>query len=605
MLRTMRQKMAIVIWILVIAFVGTIIFSWGMGGVQSSDPRVKGIIAEVNGEDVSYDELRALEDNKVKSQNNKEMTDVDAARLRNQAWDDLVSMVVFRQEVLENEIIVSPSKLYGEILENPVDDLKQNPQFLENGRFSQKKYEDFIKNPRPEFGDLYRAIEGVYLNRLPGIMMDDMAKRSVYVTDYEARKDFIDNNVKSEVKYIKVSAKAYEIADSTITNEEMEKYFAENKDKLNKTPERRNFEYVLFSKEMTKEDSNIIREDIQFALDEINKGQKFESVAKAYSEDGSAANGGSLGWFGRGRMVPAFEKAAFEAEVGEVVGPVETRFGAHLIKVEDKKEKDGEITEINARHILIKWKASSETIDEARYTAAQFEEELFQNGKTSEAFDIAVKNTGAEVKVSEYIGKTDRTDEFGFVPGIGDFLFDNETGAVSARLYSTRGYLFIRINSVIPETEKTLDEVKDYIRGRIKMERQLDMAITDLKEVYPQLSDTTSFNNFASDEKFNVGITKPFGKKNFVQGIGRDPEFISKAFDLEVGKVSEPFKGETNAYIMTVVNRDEFSEETFDKEKSKIKEKLAKSKNNRVFNLWLTELREDAKIEDYRSLYNR
>lgn len=64
----------------------------------------------------------------------------------------------------------------------------------------------------------------------------------------------------------------------------------------------------------------------------------FEDAAMKYSSCPSNAQGGDLGEFGRGQMVPEFDQAAFAAEVGQVVGPVKTQFGYHLIKVEDKKE---------------------------------------------------------------------------------------------------------------------------------------------------------------------------------------------------------------------------------------------------------------------------
>lgn len=73
-------------------------------------------------------------------------------------------------------------------------------------------------------------------------------------------------------------------------------------------------------------------------LAEIEGGADFAEVAQANSSDGSAAQGGALGWFGAGQMVPPFEAAVSGIEVGEIAGPVETEFGWHLIKLDDKRE---------------------------------------------------------------------------------------------------------------------------------------------------------------------------------------------------------------------------------------------------------------------------
>jgi len=66
-------------------------------------------------------------------------------------------------------------------------------------------------------------------------------------------------------------------------------------------------------------------------------GEEFATVARRFSSCPSGKNGGDLGWFGKGMMVPEFENAAFEEEVGKVVGPVRTQFGFHVIKVTGRK----------------------------------------------------------------------------------------------------------------------------------------------------------------------------------------------------------------------------------------------------------------------------
>lgn len=80
-------------------------------------------------------------------------------------------------------------------------------------------------------------------------------------------------------------------------------------------------------------------EDAKKAAKEIAEGKAFARAAEEYSTCPSKEKGGDLGYFTKGQMVPEFEKAAFSAEIGTVIGPVKTQFGYHLIFVEDKKEK--------------------------------------------------------------------------------------------------------------------------------------------------------------------------------------------------------------------------------------------------------------------------
>lgn len=112
----------------------------------------------------------------------------------------------------------------------------------------------------------------------------------------------------------------------TVSEEEAEEYFNQNKEMFNEG-ETVSAKHILVE---TLEKANSIKE-------EISKGMSFENAATEYSSCPSKAQGGSLGSFSRGQMVPEFENAAFSLEIGVVSEPVQTQFGYHLIKVENKK----------------------------------------------------------------------------------------------------------------------------------------------------------------------------------------------------------------------------------------------------------------------------
>jgi parvulin-like peptidyl-prolyl isomerase len=79
------------------------------------------------------------------------------------------------------------------------------------------------------------------------------------------------------------------------------------------------------------------KDEAETVLKELKSGKPFADVAKERSIGPSAPNGGDLGTFGQGRMVPAFEKAAFALKVGEISEPVQTQFGYHVITVTDRQ----------------------------------------------------------------------------------------------------------------------------------------------------------------------------------------------------------------------------------------------------------------------------
>ncbi len=109
-----------------------------------------------------------------------------------------------------------------------------------------------------------------------------------------------------------------------------------------------------------------LRKKAEGILAEVKKGEKsFEDLAKQYGEDGTAADGGDLGYFGKGTMVQEFEEAAFALPKGEISDLVQTKYGYHIIKVEDQiKDKSGAVTQVRARHILIKTKSLDDILNE-------------------------------------------------------------------------------------------------------------------------------------------------------------------------------------------------------------------------------------------------
>jgi len=118
--------------------------------------------------------------------------------------------------------------------------------------------------------------------------------------------------------------------DAAPSDKEIQNYYEKNKEAQFTTPEQRCVRHILFNKDQKEK-----AEDVKQKLE---NGGDFAKLAKEYSQDpGSAEKGGDLGCLGKGETVPEFEQAAFGAKQGEIVGPVKTEFGYHILKVTDVK----------------------------------------------------------------------------------------------------------------------------------------------------------------------------------------------------------------------------------------------------------------------------
>ncbi len=120
--------------------------------------------------------------------------------------------------------------------------------------------------------------------------------------------------------------------DAEASQEEVEQFYEENKELQFTTPEQRCARHILFNKDQ--------REKAEEVKGQLQNGADFAELAKEFSQDPAGAeNGGDLGCLGKGETVPSFEEAVFNARQGEIVGPVESEFGYHLIEVTEIKEQ--------------------------------------------------------------------------------------------------------------------------------------------------------------------------------------------------------------------------------------------------------------------------
>ncbi len=143
------------------------------------------------------------------------------------------------------------------------------------------------------------------------------------------RKEIVINNVLEKEVVAKVK----------VTDEEVKKFYDDNKDKF-KTEESVRASHILIgvNEKASAEDKKKAKEKAESIRKRILAGEDFAAVAKKESTCPSASQGGNLGSFTKGQMVPEFEKAAFALKPGEVSEVVETKFGYHIIKLQDKKK---------------------------------------------------------------------------------------------------------------------------------------------------------------------------------------------------------------------------------------------------------------------------
>ena len=597
LMKSMRKSMKTILLILVFAFILTIIVDWGMGGFKSNQPR--GVIAKVDGQAIHYEEFSNRYQNELvtfREQSGSEPEGYQLQQLETRVFDNLVQQRLLDEKVKEVKLDASDQEIIEEIFNNPPMELRQNQAFKDSsGAFDMQRYQEALNNPGA--GEFWSSVEDYLRMTLPMRKLDHLLRATAIASDQEVRAEYMKRSLKAQAEYILVAANDFIAAVAAPSDAEIKAYHHKHEEEF-KEPEKRIIEYVLLNFTPTKADSEAVKQQAEELLAEARSGADFAELARLNSQDtGSAEKGGDLGLFARGAMVKPFEDAAFAAKPGEIVGPVVSQFGIHIIKGGEHKTEEG-TEKVQASHILLKFEISPRTREalqeEAAYIAEAAKEQGLKSVATAENHQLL------------------RSEPFtagGFIPGIGmeprasGFVFRSEEGTVSDVIYAEQGYIVLQVTDIIPEHIKPWTDAKETSIAKLKNEKAMQMAREKCQALYDQARSTNSLEGAAAQIGAKVQQTGDFTFSTYVTGIGREPRFAGATFGLQPGQISKPVEGTRGYYIIKLLNKDAVNEADYEAQKESLRAQLMQRKQQSIFGQWYGGLKEKSKIEDFRKDY--
>lgn len=331
-------------------------------------------------------------------------------------------------------------------------------------------------------------------------------------------------------------------------------------------------------------------------LQRVRAGEDFALLARQYSSDrASAMRGGDLGYFERGRMVKPFEDAAFAAKVGQIVGLVETDFGYHIIRVDDKTSD-----EIQYSEIKIDTKTSTQTRNLIRREAISFKNQV----ESGVDFDTLAKRINQNAIETAFFEKNRPILGSQYLT---DLAFEKDKGDVLEPIeIENLGLVVAQVTDSRKEGTKPLEDVKDEIKARLMVIKKLDLLKKKAEEIYNKVSKYSDLSQAQVEiPGIEVRTAEEIRNNGMVPGYGQQFQFSEIVFSIPLNQISKPIRGERNYFILQVISRTEPSEE-------QIKEKIAEFRKNQIQNIrqsayyqWYNKLKEQADIKDNRYLWYR
>jgi len=611
LMTTMRNRMHIFLWAILILFLLSISIGGLVGGANIIDQLFGRVdpstaIGVINGQKISPDDFSRAVSGRLEQvrASGREITDRDFDQARKQVWDDYIREILISQSIEELEISTTNQEVLFHLQNIPPPFLISDPTFQTNGEFDQAKYEQAINNPSGnEWTQIEQFMKDTYI---PNIKLQEMVNADLIITDEDVWESYIKQHVNYTIDGVHITTNAVKDEVEEPTEEELFNEYTEKIDDFYRE-EMRNLEVVSWEKKPSSDDSIRVLDECQEIINQLNNGSDFSELANTYTQDPGnqvspdSGRGGDLGWFGKGQMVKPFEEAAFVAKAGDVVGPVLSRFGYHIIKVNDRRNENDE-KEINASHILLKIEMGPNTNDALKRKSTLFS---YDASDPEIGFPAALDSHQVTTKsVTKILDETTTLQNFGAFRQAVRFAYNSEVNDVSDPMQNDQYFIVAKLDSVLPKGTKSFEEVQNQIKNSINQERQFAQAKKFADELREELRKGSTFQQL-KDNFENIDLITGDTKlliRSF-QSLGKSNYFVGALAIANKGDIVGPLKTPRGYGIVNIVDISPIDSSDFEMKRDVIYDKLSNQKRNTNFQSWYQDLLDEAKIIDNRKYY--
>ncbi len=588
----------------------------------------KGVVAKVDGEDITADEVRETARGMLQQQGAQ--LGANAAILlpffAQRAADQLVDRQALVSEAQHLGLKATPDEIKDELQHGRYAEIffpggtfigqAEYQGLLQQHNLTPTTFEDSVGKEilisklqalitgsasvsdaaiRQEFDKQNTKVKFEY-----AVLKEDDIKKGLHPATEEL-KAFYDSHQKNYANSIPEKRKVkYAMIDVSkiaggvqITRDELQSYYNQHRDEY-RVPEQAKVSHILIKTPLPGPDGKVDEKGVAEAqkraedlLKQLKAGAKFEDLAKKYSEDpGSAKVGGSLGWVGKGRTVPEFEKAAFSQPIGQIGDLVKSSYGFHIIRVDARQDAH--------MKTLDEVKDTIEPVlkqQKAQQIAQQQADDLLQQAK-KQGLDSAAAAKGVPVVTSDFFSRKDMVPGLGPSPQFMDAVFTASEKSGPELAPTSQGSAVFDLLAIKPQSTPTFDEIRTRVEEEFKNER----ASVLLSQKTQELSDRAKADHDLKRAAKELGAAMKTSE--FIAPDGQVPDIGSMtgqaavAFSMKPGDISGPINSGANGVVIAMQEVQAPSEVDFTAKRDQIRDTLLQSKEQELFGLFVTNLRD-------------
>ena len=612
MMHVFRDNMKIIFYILIFFFVGWMAFTLtGLDNYlfEQNEQEIAGskYAGYIGGKPVPRVEYQQAVEKSVMMASNQRQGRGLAAweidQMADQVWNEIVAEKILSDVYRKYDISTSNPEIAEFIRSNPMQELRQIPEFQTDGRFDFEKYHAWLADPR--VAGIITELETNARTQLPRTKLFVEVASLYKTTDKQLKDAYVASQQKAKVEYIYFPTDSI-IPDSrvSVSEEEIRGYYDDNIKRFERL-DMADFSYFSLPVLPSPEDTALALDSLKYVISLYGNGESWDSLAVQYSQGPLASRGGDLGWFAKGDLSDSvMVDKALSMNAGSVSEPFYTDAGFQVIRVDSVRRADGK-REVKARRIMRRIRISDRTLREVTTRVRQLR-------RLAEGSPDMFEGVAADSGLS--IASTGLFTLGGQIPGIQptrelmDFVYGSEKGKVSypisSTVYSMENsgpvVLLARIDQRLEAGTIPYDEAKSDIKKMLDRKKKAELAKAEIEKLMGNYASFDSLRAFAETIGYKCETSPVFTRNVGMPGIGRNNAFIGTAFGLPVGAKSDLVEVYDDFYLIQVIERQDANMDDFDKNSEKIAQQLRNTMMQNLYQSFNQELYENTEIRDLR-----
>ena len=598
MLKTMRnnlKSLSPILWIIIATFIIAIFAVWGGAG-RLGESRQANFIIQVGSRELTAPEFAQILQQRIADMKNQ-YPDLKADLIRQlnlpqQMLQQLVQQYLLLDIARQMGLKASDEEIRQKIVSYPV--------FQREGQFvGFKEYQQILDWNHIAVDRFEQSLaEEILLEKVTRLLTAGCA-----VSENEVWENYKNQNDSAKIEYLVATVDKIQL-DSSPAEAELQNYFDKNKEKY-RVAERRQGKYVFLKTDDLKKEMTISDAEIEkYYQDNINQfkepakikvsriylpyteadkqqilnqgeqlktrleaGEDFGQLARTYSKDDKASNGGDWGFYDWQNLSPAEIQAANQLEPGQLSTVIDLGQAVAILKVTEK------MPEITRSLAEVKAMIQNQLMeDKARDKASQRMDNLAKVAKKAKKLEEAARREGLSLQDTGWLKNGDPLPAVDSSGAVSQVLFELKEGEISSPVFTYEGVAVVQFTQKDPEHQASLDEVKDQVREDLIKEKKVELAKAKLNSI--RFSQEANWEELTNKESLEYKRVETYKHGQYLSLIDEPAEVERLVFSLPVNQASEPTAVGNGYAVVRTLERKEVSREDFEKVKG---EEMAKA----------------------------